>query len=51
LDLQAVNGSLDVRRIDIATSEWGKREPIKGGGVVALTARAKRHWVAAIVKP
>jgi hypothetical protein len=39
-----------VRWIDIGTGEWAKRETIEGGGLAAVTAPGKSHWVAAIVK-
>lgn len=51
LDLKAANGPFEVRWIDISKGEWGKRERINGGGTVILTAPAKGHWAAAIVKP
>ena len=50
LDLKNLPGPFDVRWIEIATGEWGKRESITGGEIVALNAPAKGHWVAAIVK-
>jgi len=50
LDLKGAQGRFDVRWIDIATGEWGKRETLDGGGVVTLVAPAKGHWVTAIVK-
>jgi hypothetical protein len=50
LDLGNARGSFDVRWIDVKRGEWGKRETIRGGGVVAIKAPGKGHWVAAIVK-
>jgi hypothetical protein len=50
LDLKTAPGRFEVRWIDIATGEWGNRKAIQGGGVVTVSAPAKGHWVAAIVK-
>jgi hypothetical protein len=50
LDLTGASGPFEIRWIDIATGEWGQREQINGGGIVPITAPAKGHWVAAIVK-
>lgn len=50
LDLKTVVGTFEVRWLDIATGEWGKREQIKGGGIITLNAPGKGHWVAAMVK-
>lgn len=50
LDLTGASGPFEIRWIDIATGEWGQREQINGGGIVTITAPAKGHWVAAIVK-
>jgi hypothetical protein len=50
LDLKNAPGRFELRWIDIATGEWGKRETLDGGGVATATAPAKGHWVAAIVK-
>lgn len=51
LDLKSASGPLDLRWIDISTGEWGEREKINGGFAVTITAPAKGHWVAAVVKP
>jgi hypothetical protein len=50
LDLKAAPGQFEVRWIDIATGEWGKREKIKGGSVATIAAPGKGHWTAAILK-
>ena len=50
LDLKNAPGRFEVRWIDIATGEWSKRETLDGGGVVTVSAPAKGHWVAAMVK-
>ncbi len=50
LDLKTVVGTFEVRWLDIATGEWGKREQIKGGGIITLNAPGKGHWVAAMLK-
>jgi hypothetical protein len=50
LDLKNAPGSFDLRWIEIATGQWAKRESVKGGAVVNVSAPAKGHWVAAIVK-
>jgi hypothetical protein len=50
LDLRDAPGQFEVRWIDISTGDWGKRQTIRGGAVVPVTAPAKGHWVAAIVK-
>lgn len=51
LDLKAAPGRFEVHWIDISTGEWGKRETISGGGLTTVSAPAKGHWVAAIVRP
>jgi len=50
LDLRDAPGQFQVRWIDIGTGEWAKRETIDGGGVATVSAPAKGHWAAAIVK-
>jgi len=50
LNLKDAPGRFDVRWIDIATGEWGKRETVEGGTVATLTAPGGGHWAAAIVK-
>jgi hypothetical protein len=50
LDLKDAPGRFEVRWIDIATGEWGKRETLDGRGMATVTAPARGHWVAAIVK-
>lgn len=50
LDLRQAPGRFEVRWIDIATGQWGKREALEGGGVRTLSAPGKGHWAAAIVK-
>jgi len=50
LDLKDATGRFEVRWINIGTGEWGKRETLDGGGVTTVSAPAKGHWVAAIVK-
>ena len=50
LDLKNAPGRFEVRWIDIATGEWGKRETLDGGSRVIVSAPAKGHWVAAIMK-
>jgi len=50
LNLKDAPGGFEVRWIDIATGEWSKRETIIGGNLITLTAPARGHWVAAIVK-
>ncbi|MCL4190237.1 MAG: hypothetical protein KJZ87_00720 [Thermoguttaceae bacterium] len=50
LDLRAAPGKYEVRWIDIATGEWGKRETLEGGRVVTVRAPAKGHWLAAVLK-
>jgi hypothetical protein len=49
LDLKDAPGPFEVRWIDIATGEWGKRESLDGGRVVPVAAPGQGHWVAAIV--
>jgi len=50
LDLKDATGKYELRWIDIATGEWGKRDTITGGKVVTVTAPAKGHWAAAVVQ-
>jgi hypothetical protein len=50
LDLKEATGPFDVHWIDIGSGDWGKREVLAGGTVVAVTAPARGQWVAAIVK-
>ena len=50
LDLQDAPGRFALRWIDIATGEWGESTELAGGAVVTMTAPAKGHWVAALVK-
>jgi hypothetical protein len=50
LDLSNAPGRFEVRWIDIGSGEWGKRDALNGGGVVAIAAPGKGHWVAAIRK-
>jgi len=50
LDLKNSPGPFEVRWLDIATGEWGKRDSIAGGEIVTLNAPAKGHWVVALVK-
>jgi hypothetical protein len=48
LDLRNVTGRFDVRWIDIATGEWGKREVVEGGGQRRLAPPGNGLWVAAL---
>jgi hypothetical protein len=50
LDLKNAPGSFDLRWMDIATGQWGRRENVNGGAIIPVSAPAKGHWVAAIVK-
>jgi len=50
LDLKNAPGRFELRWIDLSTGEWGKRETVKGGAVVNVSAPAKGQWVAAMVK-
>lgn len=50
LDLKDAPGRFDVRWIDVATGQWGRRETLDGGDIVRITAPGKDHWVAGIVK-
>jgi hypothetical protein len=50
LDLSNAPGRFEVRWIDIGSGEWGKRDALNGGGVIAIAAPGKGHWVAAIRK-
>ena len=50
LDLKDAPGRFEVHWVEIGTGEWGKRESLAGGAVVKLSAPAKGHWAAAIVK-
>jgi len=50
LDLKTAPGRFDVRWIDIGAGEWGRREAVEGGAAATITAPAKGHWVAAILK-
>lgn len=50
LDLRAAPGKYDVRWIEIATGDWGKRETLEGGCVATVRAPAKGHWLAAVLK-
>lgn len=50
LNLRDAPGKYELRWIDIATGEWGKKAMLTGGNVVTVTAPAKGHWAAAIVK-
>ncbi len=50
LNLEDAPGRFEARWIDIGTGEWGKRETLDGGRVVTLSAPAKGHWVAAILR-
>jgi hypothetical protein len=50
LDLKKTEGTFDLRWIDIASGEWGPRQTVRGGGVIAITAPGKGHWAAVIVK-
>lgn len=50
LNLKDAPGRFEIRWIDIATGQWGKREQLDGGGVATLTAPAEGHWAAAIVQ-
>jgi hypothetical protein len=50
LDLKQASGRFEVRWIDVAAGEWGKRETLDGGGVRIVSAPGKGQWVAAIVK-
>lgn len=44
LDLTKAPGRFDVRWIEIATGDWGKRETLNGGGQVRLSAPGNEHW-------
>ncbi|NLF69386.1 MAG: hypothetical protein GX575_10075 [Candidatus Anammoximicrobium sp.] len=50
LDLTGARGPFDVRWIDIRSGDWGRRERLLGGSVVAIRAPAEGHWVAAILR-
>jgi len=50
LNLKNAPGRFDVRWIDIASGDWGRRETLTGGSVATVTAPAPGHWVAAIVR-
>jgi hypothetical protein len=50
LDLKNATGRFEVRWIDIASGDWGKRDVLNGGGVVMVSAPGKGHWIAAIRK-
>ncbi|MGQ9575191.1 MAG: hypothetical protein ACUVUC_07730 [Thermoguttaceae bacterium] len=50
LNLSDAAGPYQLHWIDIATGQWGKRETLDGGGIRTVSAPAKGHWVAAIVK-
>ena len=56
LDLRSPGGDHALRRIDISTAEWGRRETGEGGlgflsirGSVTITAPDDGHWLAVIV--
>jgi hypothetical protein len=49
LNLSNAPGRFEVRWIDLATGEWGKRGQVKGGGITSLVAPGPGPWVAAIV--
>ena len=50
LDLKIAPGRFDVLWLDIGTGEWGKRESLDGGGIARVSAPAKGHWAAVILK-
>jgi hypothetical protein len=50
LDLTGVSGHFEVHWINLGTGEWGKRESLDGGGITKLSAPAKGHWAAAVLK-
>jgi hypothetical protein len=49
LDLRQAAGRFDIRWIEGATGQWGRRDSIDGGAIVKIDAPAAGHWVAAIV--
>jgi hypothetical protein len=49
LDLRGHAGSFEVRWIDLATGEWGRRQTVAGGDWVRLRAPGAGHWAAAVV--
>ncbi|HOX02699.1 MAG TPA: DUF6298 domain-containing protein [Candidatus Paceibacterota bacterium] len=51
LNLEGAPGRFEVRWVDIASGDWGKRERLEGGRVALVTAPGRGHWVAAIVRP
>jgi hypothetical protein len=50
LNLKDAPGRFEVRWIDVATGEWGRRATLEAGRVLTVSAPAKGHWAAAIVK-
>ena len=45
LDLNAAQGKMKGRWLDIAQSQWAKQEMLEGGGTVTLSPPGTGHWV------
>jgi len=48
IDLNAVQGSVKTKWLDITASLWAKEEILKGGGVVTLSPPGTGHWAVLI---
>ncbi|MBI4326725.1 MAG: hypothetical protein HY674_15890 [Chloroflexi bacterium] len=48
LDLENAPGRFEVRWIDLATGEWGKRETLEGGRRTRLAAPGTGPWIATL---
>ena len=50
LDLKNAPGRFEVRWLDVAAGDWGRRNTLDGGRVATIAAPGKGHWVAVIVR-
>jgi len=50
LDLRDAAGTFQTRWIDIGTGDWGGQNTIEGGVIVPVSAPAKGHWVAVLLR-
>ena len=50
LDLTQAPGRFDVRWIDVGAGEWGQHAAVDGGAIATVSAPAKGHWVAVLMR-